>query len=158
MRLVLLGPPGAGKGTHAKLLSEKYSVPQLATGDIFRRNIREKTELGCKAQATIERGGLVSDDLVNEMMFNELEQSREKSGFILDGYPRTIGQAEALDGFIKKSVIYNKIYLQTCQETDYLPETLPNWENYEDDDVTWSMFQTMMSHAIEYKQHKRLKK
>lgn len=101
MRLVLLGPPGAGKGTHARILSEKYRVPHLATGEILRQHTRKETPLGKKAKDIIERGGLVSDDLVNEMMLDEMRRSGISKGFILDGYPRTMGQAEALDGFAK---------------------------------------------------------
>lgn len=102
MRLVLLGPPGAGKGTHAKIMSDKYKVPHLATGDILRGHIRNKTPLGQKAKDIIESGGLVSDELVNEMMFDEMRRSGIAKGFILDGYPRTIGQADALEAFAKK--------------------------------------------------------
>ncbi|HXV28247.1 MAG TPA: adenylate kinase [bacterium] len=100
MILVLLGPPGAGKGTHAKILSEKFDLAHLAAGDILRRHIREKTELGIKAKDVIERGELVSDDLVNAMMLNEIRQNGGKRGVVLDGYPRTQGQAEALDAFL----------------------------------------------------------
>ncbi len=102
MKLILLGPPGAGKGTHARILSEKYKIPHLATGEIFRQHIRENTELGQRAKDIIEKGSLVPDELVNEMMFDVIRRSGIKKGFILDGYPRTIGQAEALDGFLKK--------------------------------------------------------
>lgn len=102
MRLVLLGPPGAGKGTHAKILSERWPVAHLAAGDILRRHIAEKTNLGLKAKDVIERGELVPDDLVNRMMLEEIHRLRSKQGFVLDGYPRTIGQAEALDGFLEK--------------------------------------------------------
>lgn len=101
MKLVLLGPPGAGKGTHAKVMSEKYKVAHLAAGDILRKNIREETELGLKAKDIIESGGLVSDDLVNLVMFDEIRAVGLEKGFILDGYPRTIGQAEALDKFLE---------------------------------------------------------
>lgn len=102
MRLVLLGPPGAGKGTHAKILSEKFQVPHLATGEILRQHIRKQTPLGLKAKDIIEKGGLVSDDLVNEMMFDEIRRSGIGKGFILDGYPRTIGQADALGDFMRQ--------------------------------------------------------
>ena len=101
MKLVLLGPPGAGKGTHAKILSEKLKAPHLAAGDILRKHIREKTELGVKAKDIIERGELVSDDLVNTMMEGEISRAGFSKGFILDGYPRTIGQADALWRFLK---------------------------------------------------------
>src|SRR3989338_3031718 len=100
MRLVFLGPPGAGKGTHAKILSEKHQITHLATGDILRRHIREKSVLGRKAKDVIERGELVSDSLVNDMMFHEIERIDDQKGFLLDGYPRTIGQAEGLDQFL----------------------------------------------------------
>ncbi len=103
MKLVLLGPPGAGKGTHAKILSDKFDLAHLAAGDILRRHIREKTELGIKAKDVIERGSLVSDTLVNAMMLDEIRQIPGTQGFILDGYPRTQGQAEALDNFLKET-------------------------------------------------------
>jgi adenylate kinase len=102
MKLVLLGPPGAGKGTNAKKLGEDYRVRHLATGDILRQQIKQGTELGLKAKEVIERGGLVSDDLVNAMMAREIEATGIEKGFILDGYPRTIGQAEALGQFLTK--------------------------------------------------------
>lgn len=101
MRLVLFGPPGAGKGTHARILSEKEKVPHLATGDILRHEIREATELGKRAKAILERGELVPDALVNELMTGELAKPAAQRGFVLDGYPRTLGQAEALENFIK---------------------------------------------------------
>ena len=102
MRLILFGPPGAGKGTHAKILGEKWNVPHLAAGDILRRHIREGTELGKKAKAILERGELVPDALVNDLMAHQLQDSDAKRGFILDGYPRTIGQAEALENFLAR--------------------------------------------------------
>ena len=104
MRMVLLGPPGAGKGTHAKIIKEKHGLVQLATGDILRRHMKEGTGLGVQARATIEKGALVSDNLVNEMMFSEIKAIKDK-GFILDGYPRTLGQAEALEAFLDKEQI-----------------------------------------------------
>jgi len=100
MNLIFLGPPGAGKGTHAKMLCEKYGFVQLAAGDILRRNIKEGTNLGALAKDVIARGELVSDDLVNDMMAQEIRTIKAAKGFILDGYPRTIGQAEALEKFL----------------------------------------------------------
>ncbi len=100
MNLIFLGPPGAGKGTHAKMLSEKYGFIQLSAGDVLRRNIKEGTKLGALAKDVIASGELVSDDLVNDMMFEEILGLKNNKGFILDGYPRTIGQAEALDKFL----------------------------------------------------------
>ena len=105
MNLIFLGPPGAGKGTHAKMLCEKSGIVQLAAGDILRRNIKEGTKLGALAKDVIARGELVSDDLVNDMMFEEIRGLKSAKGFILDGYPRTIGQAEALEKFLVKEKI-----------------------------------------------------
>jgi len=105
MNLIFLGPPGAGKGTHAKMLCEKYGILQLAAGDILRRNIKEGTKLGALAKDVIARGELVSDDLVNKMMFEEILSLKIAKGFILDGYPRTIGQAEALEKFLRDEKI-----------------------------------------------------
>ena len=105
MNLIFLGPPGAGKGTHAKMLCEKYGITQLAAGDILRRNIKEGTKLGALAKDVIARGELVSDDLVNDMMFEEIRALKGAKGFIFDGYPRTIGQAEALEKFLEKEKI-----------------------------------------------------
>ena len=105
MNLIFLGPPGAGKGTHAKALCDKYGITQLAAGDILRRNIKEGTKLGALAKDVIARGELVPDDLVNDMMFEEIRALKSAKGFILDGYPRTIGQAGALEKFLAKEKI-----------------------------------------------------
>ena len=103
MRVILFGPPGAGKGTHARILSENWKVPHFAAGDLLRAQIREGTDLGKRAMAIIERGELVPDVLVNELMIGYLERPEAKKGFILDGYPRTIGQADALESFLKRN-------------------------------------------------------
>ena len=100
MRAVLLGPPGAGKGTQAVRLVEKYNVPQISTGDIFRRNIKEGTELGKKAQEYMNAGQLVPDELVVDLVKDRLMQDDCKNGYLLDGFPRTIFQAEELDKFL----------------------------------------------------------
>ena len=105
MNLIFLGPPGAGKGTHAKTVVEKYGVTQFAAGDILRRNIKEGTKLGALAKDVIARGELVPDDLVNDMMFEEIRAQKNAKGFILDGYPRTIGQAKALEKFLAREKI-----------------------------------------------------
>jgi len=103
MRVIFLGPPGAGKGTHAKILAGNFHLAHLAAGDCLRRHIRGETKIGQKAKDIIERGELVPDNLVNEMMEEEMWRSRSMyRGFILDGYPRTINQAEALDKYSKK--------------------------------------------------------
>lgn len=100
MRAVLLGPPGAGKGTQAIRLVEKYGVPQISTGDIFRANIKAGTELGKKAQEYTNSGQLVPDELVVDLVKDRLMQDDCKNGYLLDGFPRTIFQAEELDKFL----------------------------------------------------------
>lgn len=101
LNLILLGPPGAGKGTQAVKLMEKFNIPHISTGDIFRNNIKEGTELGKKAQAYMNRGELVPDSLVVEIAKARLIESDCKKGFLLDGFPRTAYQAEALADFLK---------------------------------------------------------
>lgn len=97
MRLILLGAPGAGKGTQAVLLAEKLNVPHISTGDIFRSNIRNGTPLGKMAKEYIDKGALVPDDVTISIVKDRLQQDDCKNGFILDGFPRTIPQAESLD-------------------------------------------------------------
>ena len=96
MRLILLGPPGVGKGTQAKILVERLAIPQLSTGDILRSAIAAKTPMGLAAKEVMDRGDLVSDEIVNGIVAERIDQPDCKNGFILDGFPRTIPQAEAL--------------------------------------------------------------
>ncbi len=103
MDLILLGPPGAGKGTQAAKIVEKYGVPHISTGDIFRKNIKEGTDLGKKAQEYMNRGELVPDSLVIEIATDRLTEADCADGFLLDGFPRTVEQAEALDAFLEKA-------------------------------------------------------
>ena len=102
MNLVLLGPPGAGKGTQAKLLEDSRSLVKLSTGDMLRAAVAAGTELGRKASEMMERGALVPDDLVIKLIAERMDQGGAGEGFILDGFPRTIAQAEALDGLLKE--------------------------------------------------------
>lgn len=97
MKIVMLGAPGAGKGTQAKKIAEKFSIPHISTGDIFRANIKNGTELGKKAKVYMDQGLLVPDELVVDLVVDRLKQEDCKNGYILDGFPRTIPQAEALD-------------------------------------------------------------
>ncbi len=96
MKIVMLGAPGAGKGTQAKMIAAKYQIPHISTGDIFRANIKEGTELGNKAKAYMDQGLLVPDELVIELVVDRLKWDDAKNGYVLDGFPRTIPQAEAL--------------------------------------------------------------
>lgn len=100
MRLILLGPPGAGKGTQAKVLIEAYGIPQLSTGDILRSAIAAKTPMGLAAKEIMDRGDLVSDEIVNGIVSERLDREDCKAGFILDGFPRTIPQAQSLDAML----------------------------------------------------------
>lgn len=102
MRLVLLGPPGAGKGTQAGLLAKDYGIPIVATGDTLRANVNDQTDLGKAAQEYMERGDLVPDDLVIAMVMDRLTAPEASDGFLLDGFPRTVAQAEALDRRLRR--------------------------------------------------------
>lgn len=97
MRLILLGPPGAGKGTQASAIVKEYNIPHISTGDIFRSNIKEGTELGRKAKEYIDKGLLVPDEVVISIVKDRLAEEDCKGGFLLDGFPRTLEQGEALD-------------------------------------------------------------
>jgi hypothetical protein len=100
MRLVLLGPPGAGKGTQAVILAEKLGIPHISTGDLFRANIGEGTPLGVEAKGYIDAGKLVPTDVTSRMVKARLEEDDAAAGFLLDGFPRTVEQAEILEGFL----------------------------------------------------------
>ncbi len=102
MKIVMLGAPGAGKGTQAKMIAGKYHVPHISTGDIFRSNIKNGTELGKKAKEYMDQGLLVPDELTVDLVIDRLSQEDCKDGYILDGFPRTIPQAEALDAALSK--------------------------------------------------------
>ena len=97
MRIIMLGAPGAGKGTQAKQIADKYQIPHISTGDIFRMNIKEGTELGKKAKTFMDQGALVPDELTVALVVDRIQKEDCKNGFVLDGFPRTIPQAEALD-------------------------------------------------------------
>ncbi len=102
MRLMLLGPPGAGKGTQAESISKEFDIPHISTGDIFRENIKQGTELGRKAQSYMNQGLLVPDELVVDLVKDRLLKDDCKKGFLLDGFPRTIPQADALNAELSK--------------------------------------------------------
>ena len=102
MKILLLGPPGGGKGTQAKFLIEKFSIPQISTGDMLREHVKNETNLGKEAKEFMNKGELVADSLILKMMRYRLQDNDCKNGFILDGFPRTIVQAEGLDGLLKE--------------------------------------------------------
>ena len=97
MKIIMLGAPGAGKGTQAKKIAAKYGIPHISTGDIFRANIKNGTELGKKAKTYMDQGLLVPDELVVDLVVDRVNQEDCENGYVLDGFPRTIPQAEALD-------------------------------------------------------------
>jgi adenylate kinase len=102
MKIIMLGAPGAGKGTQAKMIADKYSIPHISTGDIFRANIKNGTELGKKAKTYMDQGLLVPDDLVVDLVVDRVGQEDCSNGYVLDGFPRTIPQAESLDAALEK--------------------------------------------------------
>lgn len=102
MKLVILGPPGAGKGTQAESIIEKYNIPHISTGDIFRENIKNETELGKKAKGYMDKGLLVPDEVVIEIVEDRLQREDCKDGFLLDGFPRTVQQAVSLDAMLDR--------------------------------------------------------
>jgi adenylate kinase len=115
VRLILLGPPGAGKGTQARVLAREWAVPQIATGDMLREAVAAGTPLGLQAKRIMDEGGLVPDDVIVGLIAERLREADAANGFILDGFPRTIGQAEALDRLLKDlgqsldAVVYFKV-------------------------------------------------
>jgi adenylate kinase len=100
MRLILMGPPGAGKGTQAKYVAEHFGIPAISTGDIFRANVSQGTELGVEADRYMKAGEYVPDEITNLMVRNRIDEPDAEPGFLLDGYPRTLAQVEELDGMI----------------------------------------------------------
>lgn len=119
MRMVFLGPPGAGKGTQAVMLSEKLGILHLSTGDILRENVKQDTEIGRKAKSFMEKGELVPDDMVIEMMLDTIKKGNKDKGFILDGFPRTIYQAKKLDTELNRLAmpIQMAVYFKTSIDT-----------------------------------------
>lgn len=101
LKIIMLGAPGAGKGTQAKKIAAKYSIPHISTGDIFRANIKNNTELGQKAKTYMDKGELVPDELVVDLIMDRFKEADCANGYVLDGFPRTIPQAEALDNALK---------------------------------------------------------
>ena len=118
MKIIMLGAPGAGKGTQAKKIAAKYDIPHISTGDIFRANIKNGTELGNKAKTYMDQGLLVPDELVVDLVVDRVQQDDCKNGYVLDGFPRTIPQAEALDKALVQKRL-NVYHEQTQPLIDY---------------------------------------
>lgn len=123
-RLLLIGPPGAGKGTQAQRLSEALGVPAISTGDIFRMHLRNETELGLKAKAFMDAGDNVPDSLTNDLVSDRLSQPDAAAGFLLDGYPRTIDQVRALDEFLAAHGASMDAVVELVAEPDVVVERL----------------------------------
>jgi adenylate kinase len=124
MRLVLVGPPGAGKGTQAVHLAEHFAIPHISTGDIFRANIKGATELGVLAKSFIDKGELVPDSVTNDMVADRLTNPDTKNGFLLDGYPRNVEQAKFLDGVLAERNIPLEAVLEFKLENDEIVKRL----------------------------------
>lgn len=122
MRLILLGPPGAGKGTQAKLIVESFGIPQLSTGDMLRGAVASGSKIGQRAKAVIEAGKLVSDDIVIGIVSNRIDEDDCKNGFILDGFPRTLQQADALDAMFEEKGIALDAVVELVVDDDALVE------------------------------------
>ena len=128
-RLLLLGPPGAGKGTQAQLLVERLGIPQISTGDMLRAAVAAGTEVGRRAQAAMDAGALVSDEIVIGVAEERLGQADAKAGFILDGFPRTVAQAEALDALLPKlGVALERCVAMTVDEDELVKRLLKRGE------------------------------
>jgi len=127
--MILMGPPGAGKGTQAQVVAERYSIPAISTGDIFRKNASEGTELGIQAQRFMDAGEYVPDELTNLMVRNRIDEPDADRGFLLDGYPRTLAQVEELDGMIKHTGhVLDAVVVLTVDEEELVQRLLQRAE------------------------------
>ena len=124
MRLILVGPPGAGKGTQAVHLAEHYQIPHISTGDIFRANLQNGTALGLKAKSYMDKGELVPDSLTNEMVKDRLAKDDAKSGFLLDGFPRNVSQAEVLNAMLAESGVLLDAALELSLDNEEIVKRL----------------------------------
>ncbi len=157
MRVVLLGPPGAGKGTQAVKLAQKLEIPHLSTGDLFRENIGNGTELGLKAKSYLDAGDLVPSELTNELVDDRLSKPDTDAGFILDGYPRAVQQAQALHDMLERRGIQLDTVLELRVPEDALFERLKARGRADDtDDVIrnrMNVYRDETAPLIEYYSH-----
>jgi adenylate kinase len=118
LRLLIIGPPGAGKGTQAVRLAENYEIPTISTGDIFRSNVKNETELGKIAKSYMDSGNVVPDSLTNSLVRDRLAEPDAQTGFLLDGYPRTAQQVEELDGFLAEQGVNLDVVIELVADPD----------------------------------------
>jgi adenylate kinase len=160
VRVVLLGPPGAGKGTQAQKLSEKLGIPQISTGDLFRANISNGTPLGLEAKRYLDAGDLVPAELTNKLVEDRIEQPDAADGFILDGYPRSVAQAEALDEMLKNHNTKLDAVLEFAVSEDELFTRLKSRGRADDtEDVIrnrMQVYQNETAPLLEYYSHNNL--
>jgi adenylate kinase len=124
MRLVILGPPGAGKGTQAKRIAERFGIPAISTGDIFRKNVADKTELGLLVDSIMKSGKYVPDEVTNDLVRNRLAEPDAAAGFLLDGYPRTEAQVFELDGMLKAQGAQLTVVIELTVDRDEVVQRL----------------------------------
>jgi len=134
MNIILFGPPGAGKGTQAKKLQNEFNIPQLSTGDIFRSAIKNETPLGVEVKSILDNGELVPDETVVDLVADELSKEKYEDGYILDGFPRTVAQAEAFDNFLKENNDSLDAFISlTVPEEELIKRILSRGEGRSDD-------------------------
>lgn len=124
MEIIIFGAPGVGKGTQAKIISKEMNIPHISTGDILREAVSKGTEIGKKAQAVMDKGELVSDDLMGELIKEVLQTDKTKNGFILDGFPRTVTQAKVLDNILKELNYNSPILLNLTADDEVIIDRL----------------------------------
>jgi adenylate kinase len=134
MNIILFGPPGAGKGTQAKKLQNEFNIPQLSTGDIFRSAIKNETPLGVEVKSILDNGELVPDETVVDLVADELSKEKYEDGYILDGFPRTVNQAEAFDNFLEENNDSLDAFISlTVPEEELIKRILSRGEGRSDD-------------------------
>lgn len=134
MNIILFGPPGAGKGTQAKKLQNEFNIPQLSTGDIFRSAIKNETPLGVEVKSILDNGELVPDETVVDLVADELSKEKYEDGYILDGFPRTVTQAEAFDNFLEENNDSLDAFISlTVPEEELIKRILSRGEGRSDD-------------------------